>query len=90
MSDEHNTGLREQVRAQLAEWGLDESPEGAAALDIARRLSAPKVADTAAAMLHGQLRALLADLRQMAPPAEQRDEIDDLHAEYEGLRVVGE
>ncbi|MBD2900767.1 hypothetical protein amrb99_97760 [Actinomadura sp. RB99] len=77
------------VTDQLAEWGLDHAPEGAAALDLARRIGRPKTTAPAAAMLHGQLRALLSDLRKLAPPKVEKDGVAELQAEYQGLRIVG-
>jgi hypothetical protein len=82
--------LEQVTRTTLAGWGLTDAPEGAAALDIARRLGADDLRPAAAAMLHAQLRALLADLRKLAPEEPAADGVSDLQGEYEGLRVVGE
>jgi hypothetical protein len=85
--DDHTpSDLVARVRAQLAEWGLEESAEAAAALDIARRLTAPNLAASPAALLHAQLRSQLVDLRKLAPPAVVNDEVSDLRAEREKRR----
>jgi hypothetical protein len=68
---------------QLAAWGLNSTPEGAAALDLAERLEAADLAPSAAAMLHAQLRATIADLRKLAPPEDSADEIDEVAAQRE-------
>lgn len=65
---------------QLNRWDLDGSPEGAAALDLAERLAAADLRPAAAAMLHAQLGARLADLRKLAPIEVPVDEIEDLKA----------
>lgn len=81
--------LESAVRDQLTGWGLIDSAEGAAALDIARRLSAEDLRPAAAAMLHAQLRTQLVDLRKLAPEVEVADGVAELQGEYEGLKVVG-
>jgi hypothetical protein len=78
--------LTQRVRDQLAAWDLTAAPEGAQALDIAERLGAKGLRPAAAAMLHGQLRAVLADLRKLAPPAESNDDIDELAAQRAARR----
>lgn len=78
--------LEQDVRAQLDEWSLTESALGAAALDIAQRLDVGDIRPAAAAMLHGQLRGYLADLRKLAPEAESSDEVDDLQQQREKRR----
>lgn len=89
MAEGSETALEASVRSQLAAWHLGGTPEGAAALDIAHRLADEEIRPTAAAMLHGQLRALMGDLRALAPEEEARDDVADLQDEYKGLRVVG-
>lgn len=81
--------LRQSVRDQLTEWGLQRSPEGAQALDIAGRLEAEDLRPAAAAMLHAQLRAIVADLRKLAPEKPAEDDVADLQNAYQGLRAVG-
>lgn len=77
------------LQDQLDAWGLTASPEGQAALDIADRLATTEdLRPAAAAMLHAQLRALLVDLRKLAPPAKASDDVAGLQDEYEGLRAV--
>ncbi|MFD0902343.1 hypothetical protein [Actinomadura sediminis] len=94
MIDDHASAddtpaLERAVRAQLAKWGLEGSAEGAAALDIADRLANTEgLRPAAAAMLHAQLRTLLADLRKLAPPEEADDGVAALQDEYNGLRAV--
>jgi hypothetical protein len=78
--------LTQRVRDQLTAWGLTAAPEGAQALAIAERLGAEGLRPAAAAMLHGQLRAVLADLRKLAPPAESNDDIDELAAQRAARR----
>lgn len=82
--------LETAVRDQLARWCLDGSAEGAAALDLARRLAAEDLRPAAAAMLHAQLRTQLVDLRKLAPEEDEQDGVADLQGEFDGLRVVGE
>ncbi|MFC5187122.1 hypothetical protein [Actinomadura harenae] len=81
-----SSALEDAVREQLIGWGLVDSAEGASALDLARRLDAGDVRASAAAMLHGQLRALLSDLRKLAPPADSDDAVDELAAQREQRR----
>jgi hypothetical protein len=81
--------LQRVVSEQLDAWRLTSSPEGAAALDIAERLATTEdLRPAAAAMLHAQLRALLADLRKLAPPEQAADDVAGLQDEFEGLRAV--
>jgi len=82
--------LEAALRADLERWGatVADSALAAAALDTARRLDTPGVSPSAASLLHGQLRQYLADLRDLAPPKEDDDEVADLQAEYQGLRAV--
>jgi hypothetical protein len=89
-ADDHEpSDLERAVRDQLTAWHLLDSPEGRAVLDIAHRLAHTEdLRPAAAAMLHAQLRALVADLRKLAPPVEAADEVADLRAQYEGLRAV--
>jgi hypothetical protein len=73
--------LQRSITEQLDAWGLRHSPEGQAALDIAHRLAHTEdLRPAAAAALHAQLRALLVDLRTLAPEEETSDEIDELRA----------
>lgn len=79
--------LEDAVRAQVDDWGLAATAEAAAALDICRRLEAERTpAPSAAAMLHSQLRALLSDLRSLAPEEQTSDEIDEVAAQREARR----
>lgn len=78
--------LSDRVKGQLERWGLLESAEGAAALDIARRLGRRDLSPTGAAMLHGQLNKVLADLRKLAPPDDVQDDVDELAAAREARR----
>lgn len=82
------SALEEALRDQLAAWRLADSPEGRQALDIAARLAVGELRPAAAAMLHAQLRALMADLRALAPDEAPADDIADLQGEYEGLKAV--
>jgi hypothetical protein len=77
------------LEQQLTAWGLTASPEGAAALDIAERLAETEdLRPAAAAMLHAQLRALMVDLRKLAPPESAADDVADLQDEFGKLRIV--
>lgn len=86
--------LEQAVCAQLERWGLAGSALGAQAVDLARRLSPRRPADlrpAAAAMLHAQLRAVLADLAKLAPADQTADGIDDLSRRRdERRRAAGE
>lgn len=90
MDDDHDlSDLERAVRDQLDAWGLTGSPEGAAVQDIALRLGHTEdLRPAAAAMLHAQLRTLMTDLRKLAPPAEEADEVASLKSQYDGLRAV--
>lgn len=77
--------LLESIRSQLAEWDLLGSAEGQTALDIASRLT-DDTRPAAAAMLHGQLRGILAQLRVLAPEPESHDEIDEVREQREKRR----
>lgn len=69
------------VRGDLKRLGLDENGTLAmAALDIAVRLGVAGVRPTAAAMLHKELRATLAELEKVAAGRPAEDGIDDLRA----------
>ncbi|MFI6732100.1 hypothetical protein ACIBI9_04135 [Nonomuraea sp. NPDC050451] len=69
------------VRGDLKRLGLDEKGTLAmAALDIAVRLGVDGVRPTAAAMLHKELRATLAELERVAAGQPSSDGIDDLRA----------
>lgn len=89
-ADDHSSSdLERAVRDQLTAWDLLDAPEGRAALDIADRLAHTEdLRPAAAAMLHAQLRALLADLRKLAPPVEVDDEVAKLAGEVAQLRAV--
>ena len=89
-ADDHDlSDLERAVRDQLAGWGLLDTAEGAATMDIAHRLAHTEdLRPAAAAMLHAQLRTQLADLRKLAPPADEKDGVADLQNAYEGLRAV--
>lgn len=80
--------VEKALRAELEEWGeeMAASALAVAALDCARRLDAPKVSGASASLLHGQLRQYLADLRKLAPQAEETDEIDEIRAQREKRR----
>lgn len=77
--------LSAALLARIEAWGLDGEPEAAAALDLAERLEVEGLRPAAAAMLHGQLRAVLKDLREMAPEADSADDIDALKAKLKLL-----
>ena len=86
--DDHSK-LETSLRGQLDTWDLVDSPEGRQALDIAHRLHATEdLRPAAAAMLHAQLRALMTDLRGLAPDEAPSDGVSDLQDEYEGLKAV--
>lgn len=69
------------VRGDLKRLGLDEQGTLAmAALDIAVRLGVAGVRPTAAAMLHKELRATMAELEKVAAGRPAEDGIDDLRA----------
>jgi hypothetical protein len=88
-ASDDRSDLERAVTDQLGAWGLSGTPEGQAAVDLAWRLAHTEdLRPAAAAMLHAQLRALLVDLRKLAPPAETADAVTGLQAAYEGLRVV--
>lgn len=78
--------LEEKVARQLEDWGLADSAEAAAAIDIAQRLASPDLSPTGAAMLHGQLNKTLGDLRKLAPEEETSDEVDEVTAARERRR----
>jgi hypothetical protein len=78
--------LADDVRAQLDGWGLAGTAEGAAALDICERLGDIDLRPAAAAQLHAQLRALLVDLRKLAPEAADEDGLDELTQQRERRR----
>lgn len=86
--DDHSP-LETSVRDQLDAWQLLDSPEGQQALDLAHRLHATEeLRPAAASMLHAQLRALMGDLRSLAPEKPAADGVSDLQDEYEGLKAV--
>lgn len=89
-ADDHDlSDLERAVRDQLTGWGLLDTAEGAATMDIAQRLARTEdLRPAAAAMLHAQLRTQLVDLRKLAPPADEKDGVADLQNEYIGLRAV--
>lgn len=89
-TDDHDlSDLERSVHDQLTAWGMIDAPEGQAALDIADRLANTEdLRPAAAAMLHAQLRALLADLRKLAPPAEVDDAVSGMRDEVGKLRAV--
>ncbi|MCW2767916.1 MAG: hypothetical protein JWO11_3875 [Nocardioides sp.] len=76
------------VRADLKRWAIPaESAMAASALDLAERLSADDIRPAAAAMLHAQLRATLAELGKVAVPEERPgDPVDELNAQREKRR----
>jgi hypothetical protein len=88
MTGDHSPTLIDAVRADLERWGPEvaQSAMAAAALDLARRLSDPKLTPTPAAMLHTQLRAALELLEERAPAPEVADDITDLTAERKARR----
>lgn len=89
MDCEDRSPLETSVRDQLVAWSMLDAPEGQQALDIAHRLHATEeLRPAAASMLHAQLRALMVDLRGLAPEAENADGVSDLQDEYEGLKAV--
>jgi hypothetical protein len=88
-ADDQLSDLERAVRDQLTAWDLLETAEGAAAVDLAYRLSHTEdLRPAAAAELHGQLRAQLVDLRKLAPPADEQDGVSELQAQYNGLKAV--
>ena len=89
IDDAPEISLRTAVQDQLSEWGLSRSPEGAAALDVAARLESEDLRPAAAAMLHAQLRAIVADLRKLAPEKPAEDDVSDLQRDFRGLKAVG-
>lgn len=73
------------VRGDLERLGLDaKSALAASALDIATRLSRTDVRPTAAAQLHKELRATLAELEKVAAGRPAEDGIDELRARRAG------
>ena len=80
--------LVDAVRRQLRAWGLEHTAQGAAALDVAARLTDPRTRAASAAMLHARLRDYLADLASQAPPEIQADMVTDLEHQVDGLRAV--
>jgi hypothetical protein len=82
--------LETVVRDQLERWKLTDSPEGVAALGLARLIGEQTPYSQTASPLYGQLRAYLSDLRKLAPEEAAADGVADLQGEFEGLRVVGE
>lgn len=78
--------LEQKVRAELDGWGLADSALGAAALDLARRLGKRDLKPAAAAMLHGQLRGYLHELRSLAPEEVSDDGIDEVQQRREKRR----
>ena len=89
-ADDHDVSdLERAVRDQLAGWGLLDTAEGAATMDLAHRLvHTEDLRPAAAAMLHAQLRTQLVDLRKLAPPAESDDEVSKLQGDVAHLRAV--
>ena len=87
--DQPLSDLEQRVRDQLTGWGLLDTAEGAAAMDIAHRLGHTEdLRPAAAAMLHQQLRTQLVDLRRLAPPVENDDEVSKLQGDVAQLRAV--
>lgn len=83
------TDLEAAVRAEVGACGpLADSGLGACAIDLAVRLADEDLRPAAAAMLHAQLGARLADLRKLAPPAVTTDEIDEVAAQREARRAA--
>lgn len=66
-------GLYGSVLARVTEAGLLDSPEGQAALDLARRL--PDANDGSVAGLHRELRAALAVVDALVPRRSSLDEL---------------
>lgn len=88
MAARRTPGLVTAVRGDLERWQIPaDSALAASALDLARRLSETGVRPAAAAMLHAQLRATLADLAKLAVPVpEAADPVDELRARREDRR----
>jgi hypothetical protein len=86
--DDAERGLVAAVRADLKRWAIPaESAMAASALDLAERLGATGVRPAAAAMLHAQLRATLAELAKVAKPADKKkDTVDELRKRREDRR----
>jgi hypothetical protein len=83
------TELERKVRAEVGSYGpLADSGLGACAIDLAVRLADEDLRPAAAAMLHAQLGARLADLRKLAPPAVTTDEIDEVAAQRQARRAA--
>ncbi len=79
--------LERKVRVEVESYGdFADSGLGACAIDLAERLGEEGLRPAAAAMLHAQLGARLADLRKLAPPAATSDEIDELAVAREERR----
>ena len=78
------------VRAELRSLKVSVQADGSAALavSLARQIDTARGA-VAAAAAAGQLRMLLADLRQVAAQQPERDVIDDLNARRAAKRAAG-
>lgn len=75
------------VEADLQRWGIDkDSALAASAVDLATRLAEADIRPSAAAALHAQLRATLAELGKVAKPEEAADPVDELNARRQGRR----
>lgn len=86
--DDGDNQLLEAVRADLRRWAIPaDSAMAASALDLAERLGAVDIRPAAAAMLHAQLRATLAELAKVASPEEKPgDPVDQISAQREKRR----
>ena len=82
--------VEKAVRAELRSLKASVQADGSAALavSLARQIDTARGA-VAAAAAAGQLRMLLADLRQVAAAQPERDVIDDLNARRAAKRAAG-
>lgn len=80
--------VTEAVERDLAAMpsGVADSGLAAVALALAAELDAPKNSATSKSMCAGQLRDALRDLRALAPPKRERDELDDLRIRHASRR----
>ena len=69
-------GVEAAVTSELEAAGAVESSLGAAALSLARELDAPGNSATSKSMCAKALVDVLKELRALAPPPEQEDEIE--------------
>ncbi|MEU0181784.1 hypothetical protein ABZ312_11435 [Streptomyces sp. NPDC006207] len=81
-------GVEDAIRAEIDSLRAEQAAPGlvAVAIDLARQMDGTD-APTAAAVVARELRAVMADVRKLAPVGEEGDALDELRRKREARRT---